>query len=171
MLQLFNLFLFFCCCLLETDLKFLPHARSLSSWGPGLSQETHPTCPQAHPSACLAEEGVPPGPHITPRSHPSAPRPLGRLALQCLSPSVPGPGTTCVFSLGSLTCCPWKAGRPTPSLGPGYPPRRPPCGPCGKQLRGLSTRRRLGEGAVPSPLQAGRPLQRFLCHPGDIIKP
>lgn len=95
---------------------------------------------------------MPPGPHITPGAilvHPdlSAARRLSAF----LHPSR-GLAPPVSSHSGLLPAAPRRQGAPPPAYGRGPLPR-PPCGPCGKQLRGLSTRRRLGEVAGPSPLQ------------------
>lgn len=61
----------FCCCLLDVDLKFLPRALSLSSWGPGVPQGPAPPAlgPDPH-SAWPCGWAAPPAP----RGHPGTPR-------------------------------------------------------------------------------------------------
>lgn len=131
----FILFYFFCGCLLETDLKFLPQMFFSSALGGQESKGNPPDQPsRATSSVRCAARAVP---DFTPRDHSSAPL-TSRPPDASVPSSTPGPGphagqpytshargTTCVFALaGSRARCPQKAGELHPTAqgqGPPFP--------------------------------------------------
>lgn len=56
-LQLFIFYFYFCCCLLETDLKFLPTSLFLQLLGASSPGGDPPPSRAAPPTICFAEEG------------------------------------------------------------------------------------------------------------------
>lgn len=143
-LQLFNLFpyFYFCCRLLETDLKFLPTCLFPQLWG-GETQESRggptPAFPGC-PSVCRGGSA----PLTAAWAHPSPPRP-GATPLQPPGASVPS-SVGAWRPSGSLT--PAMPAAPLVSSHLGAPTRCPhswsPVWPRRKQLEGLSPRKGLG---------------------------